>query len=152
MAALLRRSGFLDGATLRLRPEPPQRLATTRLRRPRDEVGDLVPAGPLRELIGALLAASAEDRSVSVEELAERLGDEETQLLRQLSVAEDVLEEGVAARTIDDTLRWLRKERLKERINALTRSLRDPNADVKAILEEKERLAKQRLAASHHHS
>ncbi len=119
---------------------------------PRDEVGELMPAGPLRELIGALLSAAAEDRSVSVEELAERLGDEETQLLRQLAVAEDVLEENVAARTIDDTLRWLRKERLNERINALTRSLRDPNADVKAILEEKERLAKERLAASHHHS
>jgi hypothetical protein len=65
------------------------------------------------------------------------------------SVADDVLEEVVAARTIDDTLRWLRKERLNERSSALTRSLRDPDADVRAILEEKERLAKERLAATH---
>jgi DNA primase len=116
---------------------------------PRDEVSELVPAGPLRELIGALLEAAAEDRAVHLEELAARLGPEEAKLLRQLAVADDVLEEVVAERTIDDTLRWLRKERLNERSSALTRSLRDPDADVRAILEEKERLAKERLAATH---
>ena len=55
-----------------------------------------------------------------------------------------------AERTIDDTIRWLRKEQLTERLRALTRSLRDPDADVQAILEEKERLTKQRFAATHH--
>ena len=116
---------------------------------PRDEVADLLPAGPLRELIAALLEAAAEDRSVPLEELAGRVGEEEARLLRQLAVADDVLEERVAATTIDDTLRWLRKERLSQRSNALTRSLRDPDADVQAILEEKQRLAKERLAARH---
>ena len=115
---------------------------------PRDEVHELVPAGPLRELIAALLEAAGEDRAVHLEELAERLGDDEARLLRQLAVADDVLEEGAAAQTIDDTLRWLRKEQLSVRLNDLTRRLRDPGADVEAILEEKERLAKQRLAAS----
>jgi hypothetical protein len=55
-----------------------------------------------------------------------------------------------AARTIEDTIRWLRKERLSERLRALTQRLRDPDADVQAILEEKDRLTKQRLAATHH--
>ena len=116
---------------------------------PRDEVGELVPAGPLRELIRALVEAAAEDRSVQIEELAVKLSDAGAQLLRQLAVAEDVLEVGVAERTIDDTVLWLRVERIKEQERALTQRLRDPNADVKAILEEKQRLTKQRLAATH---
>ncbi|MEM7410131.1 MAG: DNA primase [Myxococcota bacterium] len=116
---------------------------------PRDEVAELVPAGPLRELIRALVEAAAEDRSVRVEELAENLSDNSAQLLRQLAVAEDVLEADIAERTIDDTLIWLRKQHIKEQLHALTLRLRDPNADVKAILEEKQRLTKQRLAATH---
>ena len=55
----------------------------------RDEMHELVPAGPLRELIAALLEAAAEDRSVPVEELAGRLGADEARLLRQLAVADD---------------------------------------------------------------
>jgi DNA primase len=117
----------------------------------RADVQELVPAGPLRELIAALLEAAAEDRSVPLEEIAARLGDDEARLLRQLAVAGDeVTEPGVAERTIDDTIRWLRKERLSERLRTLTRMLRDPEADVQAILEEKDRLTKQRLAATHH--
>jgi DNA primase len=116
----------------------------------RDEMHELVPAGPLRELIAALLEAAAEDRSVPVEELAGRLGADEARLLRQLAVADDSIDASAAARTIDDTIRWLRKERLSERRRALTKQLRDPDADVQAILEEKDRLTKQRLAATHH--
>jgi len=117
----------------------------------REDVHELVPAGPLRELIAALIEAAAEDRSVPLEELAGRLRDDEARLLRQLAVAgDDVAESGAAARTIDDTIRWLRKERLSERLRALTLRLRDPDADVQAILEEKDRLTKQRLAATHH--
>ncbi len=116
----------------------------------REEVHELVPAGPLRELIAALLEAAAEDRSVPIEELAGRLGGDEARLLRQLAVADEAIEASAAARTIDDTIRWLRKERLSERLRALTDRLRDPDADVQAILEEKERLTKQRLAATHH--
>jgi DNA primase len=115
----------------------------------RDEVCELVPAGPVRELIEALLEAAGEHRSVPLEEIAGRLGEDEARLLRQLAVSDDVLDERVAARTIDDTLRWLRKERLGERLRALTLQLRDPDADVQAILEEKERLTKQRLTATH---
>jgi DNA primase len=116
----------------------------------RDDVHELVPAGPLRELIAALLEAAAEDRSVSLEELAGRLGADEASLLRQLAAGDEEIDAGAAARTIDDTIRWLRKERLSERLRALTRALRDPDADVQAILEEKERLTKQRFAATHH--
>jgi hypothetical protein len=116
----------------------------------RNDVHELMPAGPLRELIAALVAAAAEDRSVPLEELAGRLGPDEARLLRQISVADDALDQTAAERTIDDTIRWLRKEQLSERLRALTRSLRDPNADVQAILEEKERLTKQRFAATHH--
>jgi DNA primase len=117
----------------------------------REDVSELVPAGPLRELIAALIEAAAEDRSVPVEELAGRLGADEARLLRQLVVAGDeAIEPDAAARTIDDTIRWLRKERLNERLRALTQRLRDPGADVQAILEEKDRLTKQRLAATYH--
>jgi DNA primase len=117
----------------------------------REEMHELVPAGPLRELIAALLEAAAEDRSVPIEELAARLGAEEARLLRQLSVSDDeAIDATVAARTIDDTIQWLRKERERERRRALTQRLRDPDADVQAILEEKDRLTKQRLAATHH--
>jgi DNA primase len=116
----------------------------------REDVHELVPAGPLRELIAALLEAAAEDRSVPIEELAGRLGPQEARLLRQLAVAGDAIEAAAAARTIDDTIRWLRKERLTERLRALTQRLRDPDADVQAILEERDRLTKQRLAATHH--
>ena len=112
---------------------------------------ELVPAGPLRELIAALIEAAAEDRSVPLEELAGRLGTDEARLLHQLAVAgEEASEPGAAERTVDDTIRWLRKERLSERLRALTQRLRDPDADVQAILEEKDRLTKQRLAATHH--
>jgi len=117
----------------------------------REEVHELVPAGPLRELIAALIEAAAEDRSVPLEELAGRLGADEARLLHQLAVAgEEASEPGAAERTVDDTIRWLRKERLSERLRALTQRLRDPDADVQAILEEKDRLTKQRLAATHH--
>jgi DNA primase len=117
----------------------------------RQDVHELVPAGPLRELIAALLEAAAEDRSVPLEEIAARLGAEEAHLLRQLAVAgEEATEPGVAERTIDDTIRWLKRERLSERLKELTLKLRDPEADVQAILEEKDRLTKQRLAATHH--
>jgi DNA primase len=116
----------------------------------RDDVHELVPAGPLRELIAALVAAAAEDRSVPLEELAGRVDPDAARLLRQISAADDALDQTAAERTIDDTIRWLRNSRLTERLRALTRSLRDPNADVRAILEEKERLTKQRFAATHH--
>ena len=116
----------------------------------RDEMHELVPAGPLRELIAALLEAAAEDRSVPVEELAGRLGADEARLLRQLAVSDHETSASAAERTIDDTIRWLRKERLSERLRELTKQLRDPEADVQAILEEKDRLTKQRLAATHH--
>src|SRR5262249_16196712 len=115
----------------------------------RDEMYELVPAGPLRELIAALVDASPEDPAVALEEVAQRLGAEEARLLRQFAAADEEIEASAAARTIDDTICWLRKERLTERLRALTRRLRDPDADVQAILEEKERLTKQRRRANH---
>jgi DNA primase len=106
----------------------------------RDELSELVPPGPLAELVTVLVDAAAAARSVEIEEIATRLSQEATTLLRSLAALDDAPSEDVAARTIDDTLRWLRRRRLKEHKKALTRQLRDPGADAQALLEKKQRL------------
>jgi DNA primase len=114
---------------------------------PAQEIATLVPGGPIAELIRVLVDAAAEERSVDLEELAMRLDDEPRALLRQLSIASDTLEEEVAARTIDDTLRWLRDRHLKRREREITTRLRDPSAgedEKRRLLEERQQLLQQK--------
>jgi hypothetical protein len=106
-----------------------------------------VGSGPLRELIQLLVEAAAEARSVDLEELAMRLPEEARSLLRQLAIDGETLEEQVAARTIDDTLRWLREQRLRQREKEITARLRNPSAgaeEKRALLEERQRLLVQK--------
>jgi len=117
-------------------------------RLPQGELPALLPEGPLAEVIGAVADAVAAGDSVAVEDLATGLSPEAARVLRALAVADDALEEKAAARAVDDTLFALHEQRLKRENDALTRRLRDPDADVKAILEEKERLKQQRRAAT----
>ena len=68
-------------------------------------------------------------------------------LLRQLAAAGDALEEDVAARTIDDTLHWLREQQLKRREKEITTRLRNPAAsedEKRSLLEERQRLLQQK--------
>lgn len=114
---------------------------------PADELEVLVGKGPLRELIQVLVEAAGEERSVDLEELAMRLPQEARGLLHELSIDSAVLEAGVAARTIDDTLRWLREQQLKRREKEITARLRNPSAgedEKRALLEERQRLLAQK--------
>lgn len=115
---------------------------------PRDELSELLAAGPLAEAIVGVADAVRAGASVAIEDLAAGLSPEAARALRALAVAEDALDETAAARAVDDILRALREQRLKRESHELTRRLRDPHADVKAILEEKERLKQQRQAAT----
>ena len=114
---------------------------------PAQEIAALVQGGPLVELIRVLVDAAAEEQAVDLEDLAMRLADEPRALLRQLSIASDTLEEEVAARTIDDTLRWLRDRHLKRREKEITTRLRDPSAgedEKRRLLEERQQLLQQK--------
>jgi len=106
----------------------------------------LLPAGPQRELICAVLEAGAD---FDVARAADRLDPEATDLLRRLAVDDHALEAAAAARTIDDTLRWLRQQRVRARQRELTQRLRSESADAQAILTEKERLQREKQAISH---
>jgi DNA primase len=114
---------------------------------PADELDVLVGSGPLRELIGVLVEAAGEDRAVDLEELAMRLPDEARGLLHELAIDSAVLEEEAAARTVDDTLRWLREQQLRRREKEITARLRNPSMgedEKRALLEERQHLLAQR--------
>jgi len=104
-----------------------------------EELATLVPLLPLTELISALIDAAAEDRSVDVEQLAERLAEEPRNLLRALAADALELEEAAARETIDDTLAWLRRRRARMEQRALTQRLQKGDADVATVIEEKQR-------------
>jgi len=106
----------------------------------RDDFIALVPVDPLAEVISALIEAAGEKRSVAVHELADRLEGESRNLLHALIASEEGVEEDVAVKTIDDTVRWLQRRRHKERQKELTRKLRDTSSDALDLLHEKERL------------
>lgn len=114
-----------------------------------DELGALLPTGPIRELITALVEAATEDRAVEIEELAAALSGPASSLLRAFAAGDVLPDEDVAAQTIDDTLRWLRKKQLKRDKQQLTQRLRDPNEDAESILREKQQLISRKDPGSH---
>jgi DNA primase len=104
-----------------------------------EEFATLMPAQPASELVAALIDAAGGSRVADVEEIAGRLGDEARSLLRSLAVDDgDAQGEEAAARTIDDTLRRLRREHAKGVSRAVTRKMREPSADALALVPEKE--------------
>ena len=112
----------------------------------RDELAALVAPGPITELISALVEAGA---AFDLEALAAQLGDEARTLLRSLAVEDEALDAETARRTVDDTLEWLRRRRLKRQKRELTQQLRNPGADADAVLREKQRLISEKKPATH---
>jgi DNA primase len=106
---------------------------------PTAELASLVPLLPLTELISALIDAAAEERSVDLEDLAERLDEEPRNLLRALAADTLELEEAAARETIDDTLAWLRRRHARSEQRALTQRLQTGGSDVATVIQEKQR-------------
>jgi DNA primase len=98
-----------------------------------DEIAALVTDRTLADLVGAVVEAARGGADVDVERVAERLEGEARNLLREIAT-DDALDEHTASRTIDDTVRWLRRRRRKEAERALTEKLRDPDSDQQALL------------------
>jgi DNA primase len=116
---------------------------------PRDELLELLPPGAARDVTAAYVSAAESGRPLDLEGLCEQLDDEARVLVRRLAASGDALAEEIAARTVEDTLRWLRDRQLDERARLLTKRIRelklhDPKADVSALLEEKQRLMAER--------
>jgi DNA primase len=107
---------------------------------PPEDLAELVPPGAVRDAIEALVAAVGAGRSVDLETVAERLSGEARALLWRLAAADQPMPEAAAARTVEDTLGWLRKRRRDDRNLELTRRMREPDADGAALLREKQRL------------
>jgi DNA primase len=112
----------------------------------RDALETLIPAGPFAQVLQALVAADAAGRASDLEAVAGRLEGEALRLLRSVAASDDPPELSVAEQTIDDTLQWLHRQHLKRRKRALTERLREPGADVGALLEEKQQLIAQENA------
>ena len=104
----------------------------------RSELDALVPRLPLVELIGALVDAAGEARRIDLEELGGQLGDEARTLLYALTAEDFAAEEDTAARTIEDTLAWLRRRRARTEQRELTRRLAESASDPAAVLREKQ--------------
>jgi hypothetical protein len=116
----------------------------------KEEIGELVAGGPFPELICALLEDAGE-RAIDLEALAMRLQGEARDLLRRLAIASDPLDEATAERTVADTLRWLRDQRLRRREREITSRLRDPQAgddEKRRLLEERQQLLRQKRRSS----
>lgn len=106
----------------------------------------LAPPGPLLDVIFSLIKDSEGGRRSDVEELASGLDDEARSQLYAVFADEQEIEEGVAKQVLADTLVWLRTQWSRERQKELTRRMREPGADVDALMREKVRL--QELARS----
>jgi DNA primase len=105
------------------------------------ELSELVPRGPLAELVSVLIDAAGEERAVSLSDVAERLSPEARSLLQSYTVLEDPPDEQSASRIVDDTVAWFRKRHKRARSRALTEALRrDGNPD---LIAEKQRLLTQ---------
>jgi DNA primase len=113
-----------------------------------DEVAALVSDRSLADLVRALVEAARDGARVDVEQVAEQLESETRNLLRALATA-DALDADTALRTIDDTLRWLRRRRHSEEGRALTEKMRDPTSDQKALIDAKVRHSKECEESNH---
>jgi len=108
-----------------------------------DELTALVTDRALADLVRTLVEAAGEAGPLDVERVATGLDAEAGNLLREIAAGEP-LEEDAARRTVDDTLQWLRKRRLRAESRELTAQLRDPNADREAVLSAKTHRARER--------
>jgi hypothetical protein len=145
----VRRSGPEDRNLLQLARSLVQHPRLAESVRP-DELAALVPAGPVRETIEALAAEAGGGRAVDLERISERLGAEARSLLWRLAAGDDSMEEAAAAKTLVETLAWLRRRQRAEQKRALTRRMHEPDADPAALLREKQRqLDEERLLAKH---
>ena len=109
----------------------------------RDALVELLPKGSYAELIVALHDTAEEHPNASAVEIAAALEGEARTLFHALSVEADALSEQLAARTIDDTLEWLRDQQRKRASRDITRRLRSAELDPdekRRLLEEKQRL------------
>jgi DNA primase len=107
-----------------------------------DELTALVTDRPLADLVRALVEAARSDEPLDVERIAEGLGAEAGNRLRELAAGESLPEDS-ARRTIDDTIRWLRRRRNREEARELTAKLRDPDSDHDALLTAKTKRSKE---------
>jgi DNA primase len=104
-----------------------------------DELLTLLPAGPVEEIVRALVSGPVVEK-LDVEAICENLGDGAKKLLRELATSNAELDADTASRILDDTIQWLRKRLRKEEGRALTQQLRSESDDWRTVLEEKQRL------------
>jgi DNA primase len=104
---------------------------------PAEELASLLPAGPVRETIEALAAGAG--GGAYLEQAAERLSDAGRALLWRLAAGEEMPDEAVARRAVEETLGWLARRRRSERKRETTRRMREPDADPTLLLHEKQR-------------
>ena len=91
----------------------------------------------MTESSAALSSAACALARVDLEDIASGLSDDARTLRRALAADDEALEEGAAARTVDDTLAWLRRRRARAEQKSLTQRLRNGDADVATLLREK---------------
>ncbi len=104
-----------------------------------DEFRALASACPATEVVAALIDA-ADERRVDLDAIAECLDPEARSLLQSLATADDIREEAAARRTVEDTLRRLRRDRTRRDGREITRRMRESNVDAHALLREKEEM------------
>jgi DNA primase len=113
----------------------------------RAELMELLPNGPHRELALALLEAAEAGRGVvRILELAATLSDEPRALLHELSVDGDPVPEANAARTVRDTVAWLRDQRRKRDASEIKRRMnatQDPQ-EKSRLFDEMQRILERR--------
>jgi DNA primase len=104
-----------------------------------DEFRALAAACPATEVVAALIAA-ADGRRVDLDAIAEQLDPEARSLLQSLATADDIREEAAARKTVEDTLRRLRRDRTRHESREITRRMRESNVDADALLRQKEEM------------
>jgi hypothetical protein len=107
----------------------------------REGLAELLPKGPYADLIDALLESGAR-ADAPAHELAAMLPDSARTLFFALSAESEPL----AARTVDDTLEWLRKQHHRQKKREATRELRNAASDEeekRKKLDERNRLLKE---------